>query len=158
MHTIVKTGIREITISTSDSTSISLQRIADNYDIETVIPAHTIVNSSEVISYNKDGIYFIGVDELVYIDLSVADIYDHIKTDVIDILTSPLNTPSDFKMYDFISLLLLGLHVFGNTSYALLPTSDLPTIDAGFQQLQDSIVRSRLYIELNGSTSQSVNI
>lgn len=159
MTTIVKTGLREVTISTTTIASIVVSKISSEYVIETLSALSTLTNGTRVITYSSDGIYIINVDDVYYIDLCVEDIHDHIKLDVIDILSNPIDE-CDHTMarYDFITLLLLGLQFFGNTTYSLLEQSDLPTvIGTNLQIVQDAINRSNLYVELNNSNSQSTN-
>ena len=76
-----------------------------------------------------------------------------------DILSNPINDiDHTMARYDFMTLLLLGLHFFGNTTYSLLQLSDEPTITGNLITTQDALNRCNLYMELNGSNTQSSNV
>lgn len=158
MATIQKTGVREVSIQATGTSIVGMTKLQDDYTVASVIADHNVTDTTEVITYTEDGLYFIAVDDFVYIDLCVEDVHDHIKTDVLDILSTPINdTDHTMARYDFMTLLLLGLHFFGNTVFDLLEQSDMPSITDTYKQIQDAISRCKLYMELNGSTAQSSN-
>lgn len=162
---IAKTGTREVTITAdADDVLVLVQRALPSYSLETYTAQYTVsAGNSSTITYDEDGIYKIGVTERAvlsnYIDLCVEDVYDHIETDVLDLLNIPVNVVDySSKRYDFIAITLLGLQFFGNTAYALyLDVTEWTILPDALKVIQDSIVRSKKYIELNATTTQSTN-
>lgn len=164
-YTIVRTDSREVTITAGvNDLTVLVQRAKSDYGLETFV-ASTTVGDTETytITYDDDGIYIITVTEsgvaTKYIDLCIENIYDHLKLDIVDILSTAVDI-CDYsgKRYDLITLLLLGLQIFGNTTYSLyIDATSWTTLPTSLQIIEDAIVRSTLYMELNGTSTQSTN-
>jgi hypothetical protein len=172
-YTITKTGSREVTIVASDTNNliVTVLKALDNYSTEVFIASTAVeVPNSLVVTYDTDGIYVFEIEEengeepgvsayYSYVDLCVVDLYDHIAEDATAILNNQVDT-CDYsgRRYDFIALILLGLHYFGNTTYALLPMFITnSTLPLELQLIQDAIARSQTYTTLNSHTTQSTN-
>jgi len=164
-YTITRSDVREITVVAGASdVTVVITKAKSDYTLESFVASTTITaGNTQAFYYDEDGIYVITATESAvttkYIDLCVEDAYDHIETDILAILENEVDE-CDYsgKRYDFVALLLLGLQFFGNTTYELyVDATSWTTLPTALQLIEDAIVRSATYMELNDETTQSEN-
>jgi len=120
------------------------------------------IDETAIIVYLTDGVYeFIVVEgdntetTTYIIDFCYHDITTALNLDIQDIILESAEDINTSK-YDFISLALLSMFYFGNTSCSVSVVSSVTSNDLlELSYLYDAIVQSNLYMDINNSTSSS---
>jgi hypothetical protein len=164
-YTIVKSSSNTVTITAGISpVSLRIARIEANGVITDLLEVQEIpISGSYVLYYTVDmlGVFYVTESggTLKYVDLCTHYLMAHLKLDVIDLLLYPV-VVCDYssKKYDFVSLVLLGLTLFGNTTYVVALDNTITTVaPLALQKVSSAIMRCNKYIGLNASTTQSTN-